>query len=225
MHQSNERPEMSFDRSQHELEQLRFCCVGHDAEKATLRAQLDNSDQQLTYYYDLCREQEAAIKDLRSKLQEAEAENVTLRDDRDVRMSETVSQDTPLDLDPKERMAKATSRKRYRAPTVESVSDEEYVAGENGKTVVTSEQHQDTTDHIIEVFLTFVSVTDSRMNKRQAVYVRQQQSLRDVLGSHVFGRFPMDAMAFVYKAQQIRDVGQTAAQVSTLPTHNSRQVS
>lgn len=223
MHQSNERPEMSFDRSQHELEQLRFCCVGHDAEKATLRAQLDDSDQQLTYYHDLCREQEATIKDLRSKLQAAEAENVALRDERDVRMSETVSRDTPLDRHSETDVVKTTSRKRYRAPTVESASDEEYAPGENGKTVVTSDQQQDTTNHVLEVFLTFVSVTDSRMNKRQAVYIRQQQSLRDVLGSHVFGRFPMDAMAFVYKAQQIRNVGQTAAQVSTLPTHTSSE--
>jgi predicted nuclease with TOPRIM domain len=223
MHQSNERPEMSFDRSQHELEQLRFCCVGHETEKATLRAQLDNSDQQLTYYHGLCREQEAAIKDLRSKLQEVEAENVALRDERDVRMSETVSRDTPLDRHGETDTVKATSRKRYRAPTVESVSDEE--SGSSEQVMVASEQQQDTTNHILEVFLTFVSVTDSRMNKRQAVYIRQQQSLRDVLGPHVLGRFPTDAMAFVYKAQQIRDVGQTAAQVSTLPTHTSRQVS
>jgi predicted nuclease with TOPRIM domain len=219
MHQSNERPEMSFDRSRHELEHLRFCCVNHETEKATLRAQLDNSDQQLTYYHGLCREQEATIEDLRSKLKAAEAENVALRDECDVRMSETVSRDTPLDLDRKERMAKATSRKRYRAPTVESVSDEE--SGSSEQITVTSDQQSDTTNHILEVFLTFVSVTDSRMNKRQAVYVRQQQSLRDVLGPHVFGRFPMDAMAFVHKAQQIRNVGQTAAQVSTLPTHTS----
>lgn len=70
---------------------------------------------------------------------------------------------------------------------------------------------------MLEVFLTLVSVTDSRMNERQAIYVRQPLQL--VLGPHVFGRFPTDAMAFVYKAQQIRDVGKTAAEVSTLPTH------
>lgn len=83
----------------------------------------------------------------------------------------------------------------------------------------TRESQQESTNHVLEVFLTFVSTTDSRMNKRQAVYVRQQQSLRDVLGPQVFELFPTDAMAFVYKAQQIRDVGQTAAEVSTLPTH------
>lgn len=112
MHQSNERPEMSSDRSQHELEQLRFCCVDHETEKATLRAQLDDSDQQLTYYYRLCREQEATIKDLRSQLQAAEAQNVTLRDERDVRMSETESRDTPLDRHSEMDVVKATSRKR-----------------------------------------------------------------------------------------------------------------
>jgi hypothetical protein len=57
MHQSNERPEMSFDRSQHELDQLRYYCMDHETEKATLKAQLDSMDRQLTYYHQLCREQ------------------------------------------------------------------------------------------------------------------------------------------------------------------------
>jgi hypothetical protein len=219
MHQTDERSEISFDRSQHELEQLRFYCMDHDTEKATLRAQLDSSDQQFTCYHRLCGEQEATIKDLRSQLQAAEAENVALRDACDLQRSKIESRGMPLDRNRETDVAKATSRKRYRAPTVESASDEEYVPGENENTVATSGQQQDTTNHILEVFLTFVSVTDSRMNKRRAVYVRQQQSLRDVLGPHVFGRFPVDAMAFVYKAQHFSNVGQTAAQVSTLPTH------
>ena len=195
--------------------------MDHDTEKATLKAQLDSSDQQLTYYHGLCREQEATIKNLRSQLEDAEAENVTLRNGRHVRRIETEPRDTPLDLDRKAKGAKATSRKRYRAPTVESVSDEDPGPGEHEHTVATSDQQQDTTNPILEVFLTFVSVTDSRMNKRQTVYVRQQQPLGDVLGAQVFELFPTDAMAFVYKAQQIRDAGQTAAQVSTLPTHTS----
>jgi hypothetical protein len=217
MHYSHERSEMSWDRSQHELEQLRFYCMDHDTEKATLKEQLDNLDRQLTYYHGLCREQEATIKDLRSQLHEVEAENVELRDERDVRRSETETRDKPLNPYAKMDAAKAPSRKRYRAPTVESVTDEEY--GPSEQIVAASKQQQDTTNHVLEVFLTFVSVTDSRMNERRAVYVRQQQSLRHVLGPQVFGRFLTDAMAFVYKAQQIRDVGQTAVEVSTLPTH------
>lgn len=218
MRRSNERSEMFFDRSQHELDQLRFYCMDHDTEKATLRARLDKSDQQLTYYHRLCREQEATIKDLRSQL-----EVVALRDERDVRRKETGNQHRPLDRDRETNGAKATSRKRYRAPTVESVSDEESgdpVPSEQQPGIQRQRLHkQDTTNQVLEVFLTFVSVTDSRMSKRQAVYVRQQQPLRDVLGPKVFGQFRTVAMAFVYKAQQIRDVGQTAAQVSTLPTH------
>jgi len=219
MHYSSERSDMSFDRSQHELEQLRFYCMDHDTEKATLRAQLDSLDRQLTYYHGLCREQEATIKDLRSQLETADAANVALRDERDIQRSETEPRDTPLDRCREMDVAKAPSRKRYRAPTVESVTDEEY--GPSEQIVATSQQQQDTTNHVLEVFLTFVSVTDSRMNERQAVYIRQQQSLRHVLGPQVFGRFLTDAMTFVYKAQQIRDVGQTAAEVSVLPTHTS----
>ena len=219
MHYSNERSEMSFDRSQHELEQLRFYCMDPDAEKATLRAQLNSLDRQLTYYHHICREQEATIKDIGSQLEAVEAENVELRDERDVRRSETEPRDRPLDPYRETDAAKATSRKRYRAPTVESVTDEEY--GPSEQIVAASEQQHDTTNHVLEVFLTFVSVTDSRMNERRAVYIRQQQSLRDVLGGQVFGRFLTDAMTFVYKAQQIRDVGQTAAEVSVLPTHTS----
>lgn len=214
MHHFNERSEMSFDRSQRELDQL----LDHDTEKPTLKAQLNSLDQQLTYYHQLCREQEATIKDLRSRLEAAEVGNVGLRDERDDHMSDAPApRDTPLDLLGEAGTAKARSRKRYRAPTVESVSDEEF-----GNTAP-REQKQTSTNHILEVFLTFVSVTDSRMSERQAVYVRQQQPLRDVLGPQVFARFPTDEMAFVYKAQQIRDVGQTAAQVSTLPTHTSSE--
>ena len=217
MHYSHERSEMSWDRSQHELEQLRFYCMDHDTEKATLREQLDSLDRQLTYYHGLCREQEATIKDLRSQLNEAEAENVALENERHVRASETETRDRPLDPYRETNAAKAISRKRYRAPTVESVTDEEY--GPSEQIVAASEQQRDTTNHVLEVFLTFVSVTDSRMNERQAVYIRQHQSLRHILGRQVFGRFLTDAMAFVYKAQRIRDVGQTAAEVSTLPAH------
>ena len=218
MRQSHERPEMSFDRSQHELDQLRFCCMDHDTEKATLRAQLDSLDRQLTYYHHLCREQEATIKDLRSEYRTAEAKNVALADGHDARMSdEPTPRERSLDLLEEVDARKAKSRKRYRAPTVESVSDEEY-----GSTAP-HEQRQASQNHVLEVFLTFVSVTDSRMSERQAVYVRQQQSLRDILGPQVFGRFLTDKMAFVYKAQRIRDVGQTAAQVSTLPTHTSSE--
>jgi hypothetical protein len=220
MHYSTERSDLSFDRSQHDLEQLRFYCMDHDTEKATLRSQLDRLDRQLTYYHGLCREQEATIKDVRSQLYEAEAENVALRDERDARRSETETRDRPLDTYRETDAAKATSRKRYRAPTVEYVTDEEY-AGPSKQSVAASEQQHDTTNHVLEVFLTFVWVTDSRMNERQAVYIRQQQSLRNVLGHQVFGRFLTDARAFVYKAQRIRDVGQTAAEVSTLPTHTS----
>lgn len=216
MNHPNERSEMSFDRSQHELEQLRYYCMDPDAEKATLRAQLESSDKQLTYYHQLCRKQEATIKDLRSQLEEAEAENVALRDERDVRASdETARRGSWLALLGEEVAAKTRPAKRYRAPTVESVSDEE-IGYETKR-----EQQQASTNHVLEVFLTFVSVTDSRIDERQTVYVRQQQSLRDVLGPQVFKLFPTDAMALVYKAQQIRDVGQTAAQVSTLPTHAS----
>lgn len=74
MHHSNERSEISFDRSQHELEQLRFYCMDHDTEKATLRSQLDSLDRRLTSYHHLCREQEVIIKDLHSRLYEAQAE-------------------------------------------------------------------------------------------------------------------------------------------------------
>lgn len=214
MHQSNERPEMSFDRSQHELDQLRYYCMDHETEKATLKAQLDSMDRQLTYYHQLCREQEATIKDLRCQLEAAEVENAARRDQHDAQMSdEPAPRDDSLDLLGKADAAKTQSRKRYRAPTVESVSDEEL------SDMAPVEQQQASTNHLLEVFLTFVSVTDSRMSERQAVYVRQQQPLRDVLGPQIFGRFLTDEMAFVHKAQQIRDVGQTAAQVSTLPTH------
>lgn len=214
MSHPNERSEMSFDRSQHELEQLRYYCMGPDAAKATLRTQLESSDKQITYYRRLCREQENTIKDLRSRLEKAEAENVALRDERDAQVSDgKASRDSWLALLGETVAAKARPAKRYRAPTVKSVSDEETGCME------TRESQQESTNHVLEVFLTFVSTTDSRMNKREAVYVRQQQSLRDVLGPQVFELFPTDAMAFVYKAQQIRDVGQTAAEVSTLPTH------
>ena len=84
------------------------------------------------------------------------------------------------------------------------------------------EQQQLSTNHIFEVFLNFVAVTDSRMSERQAVYVGQQQPLQDVLGPQVFGGFLTDEMAFVCKAQQIRDVGQREGQVSTLRIHTSR---
>lgn len=209
---------MSFDRSQHELDQLRFCCMDHDTEKATLRAQLDSLDRQLTYYHHLCREQEATIKDLRSQFRTAEAKNVAVEDERDARMSdEPTPRERSRDFLWKEDAKKAHPRKRYRAPTVESVSDEE-----SGNTAP-REQQQASTNHVLEVFLTFVSITDSRMSERLAVYVRQQQPLRDVLGHKVFGRFLTDEMAFVYKAQRIRDVGQTAAQVSRLPTHTSSE--
>jgi len=214
MHQSNERSEMSFDRSGHAPDQL----LDHDTEKATLKAQLDSLDQQLTYYHQLCREQETTIKDLRSRLEAAEVGNVGPRDECDGQMSDAPApRDTPLALLGERDTAKARSRKRYRAPTVESVSDEEFG---NGNTAPRGQQ-QASTNHVLEVFLTFVSVTDSRTNGRQAVYIRQQQPLRDALGSRVFGRFLTDEMAFVYKAQQIHDVSQTAAQVSTLPTHTS----
>lgn len=213
MHHSNERSEISFDRSQHELEQLRFYCMDHDTEKATLRSQLDSLDRRLTSYHHLCREQEVIIKDLHSRLYEAqaEAENVARRDERGVR------KERPLDHYGEMDTAKARTLKRHRAPTVESVTDEEY--GPSEQIVAASEQQYDMTNHVLEVFLTFVSITNSRTNERQAVYIRQQQSLRDVLGPQVFGRFLTDAMAFVHKAQRIRDVGQTAAKVSTLPTH------
>lgn len=216
MHRSNERSEMASNRSQHELDHV----LDHDTENTTLKAQLDSLDRQLTYYHKLCREQEATIKDLRSQLDAAKAEDVARRDERDTQMSDAAApRDTPLDLPGETDTAKARSRKRYRAPTVESVSDEGF-----GNTAP-REQQQASTNHVLEVFLTFVSVTDSRTNERQAVYVRQQQSLRDVLGAQMFGRFATDAMAFVYKAQRIRDVGQTAAQVSRLPTHAIQQTS
>lgn len=189
---------MSFDRSQHELEQLRFYCMDPDAEKATLRAQLDNMDRQLTYRRHHCEEQEAIIKDLRSQLYAAEAENVTLRDELDAQsISVRPFRDSSVYVGEEAHTANTQPSTNYHAPTVESVSDEE--AGDTRQ----SEQQQDTTDRVLEVFLTFVSVTDSRMNERQTVYIRQQQPLRDVLGARVFGRFLTDAMAFVYKAQQI----------------------
>lgn len=216
MDQSNERPEMSFDRSQHELDQLRYYCMDDETEKATLKAQLDSLDRQLTYYHQFCREQEATIKDLRSQLEAAEVEKAASRDQHDAQMSdEPAPRDDSLDLLGQADAAKTQSRKRYRAPTVESASDEEI------SDMAPREKQQASTNHVLEVFLTFVSTTDSRMSERQAVYVRQQQPLRDILGHQVFGRFMTDEMAFVYKAQQIRDVGQTAAHVSTPPTHTS----
>ena len=119
--------------------------------------------------------------------------------------------------------AKLRYSSKYRIPSVESVSDEETseeeISDEKVNSTAPSNQHRELTNYVLEVFLTFVWISDSRMNERRAIYVRQQQPLRDVLGPQVFGRFSINAMAFVYKAQQIRDVGQTAAEVSTLPTH------
>lgn len=120
MHRSNERSEMASDRSQHELDHV----LDHDTENATLKAQLDSLDRQLTYYHKLCREQEATIKDVRSQLEAAKAEDVARRDEHDTQMSDAAApRDTPLDLLGETDTAKARSRKRYRAPTVELVSD------------------------------------------------------------------------------------------------------
>lgn len=203
MYDVNERSEL-FDRAQHELEQLRYYCMDPAIEKATLKAQLDNLDRRLGYYHNNSKEQESIIEDLRSQLRAAGAKNVVL----EYGTNPTAPRDSPFDQIADTHRAKAQPSMTYRAPTVESASDEE-----------TGTQQQELPNHVIEVFLTFVSVTDSRINERRAVYLRQQHSLRRVLGPQVLGRFPTDAMAFVYKAQQVCDVGQTAAEVSTLPTH------
>ena len=216
MFQSNDRAEMSFDRSQHEIEQLRFYCMDPEAEKATLKAQLDNLDRQLTYHRHHCKEQETIIKDLRSELCATEDENFILRNALDAQSTSVRPlRDSPVYVPEEAHTANTQSSTNYHPPTVESVSDEE--AGDTMPSV----QQQDTTNRVLEVFLTFVSVTDSRMNERQTVYIRQQQPLRDVLGARVLGRFLTDAMAFVYKAQQICNLGQTAAEVSALPTNIS----
>jgi hypothetical protein len=214
MSQANERSETFFDRSQHELDQLRFYCMDPDTEKATLRAQLDSSDQQLTHLRQRCVEQEATIQHLRSQIYEIEAHEDVSEDDIDYQTScEQLRRDSHLGLPGNASAPETQPSTRYRAPTVESVGDEEL--GD----VAPSGEHHESVNHVLEVFLTFVSATDSRMNERQAVYVRQQQSLRDVIGPQVFGRFSTDAMGFVYKAEQVHNVGQTAAEVSTLPTH------
>jgi hypothetical protein len=217
MSRANERPETLFNRSQHELDQLRFYCMDPNTEKATLKAQLDNSNQHLTHFRQRCREQEDTIKELRSQVYEAEAEEAVPEPEFDYQAGcEEVRRDSRLDLFGKTVAPETQRSTRYHAPTVESVSDEEF------GNAVSSEHRQETTNHVLEVFLTFVSVTDSRMTDRQTVYVRQQQSLREVIGPQVFGRFSTDAITLVYKAEQIHDVGQTAVEVSTMPTRFRR---
>lgn len=111
---------MPFDHSEHGFDQL----LNHNIEKATRRAQLDSLDQQLTYHQQLSREQDATTKDLHSQLEAAEAENVGPRDGRDAHTSdEPLPRQTPLDLLGEADTAKARSRKRCRAPNIESVSD------------------------------------------------------------------------------------------------------
>ena len=217
MSRANERPETLFDRSQHELEQLRFYCMDPDTEKATLKAQLDSSDQQLAHFRRRCMEQEAIIERLRSQIYEAEAEEAVSKPELDYQASyEEVHRDSRLDSFGNAVAPEIQRSTRYHAPTVESVSDEEL--GD----VAPREPHQEPTNHVLEVFFTFVSVTDSRMNDRRTVYVRQQQPLSDAIGPQVFERFSTDAMAFVYKARRVHNVGQTAAQVSTKHTADAR---